>query len=487
MSRSRGPYLRWELISDNRAQDSYGAHVKHETRDEYSSVPHEVGTRGARGRARTRPVAHAGTRNRGGRTVAAVSPWPQLPAQWRRLLTTGLPALAREIVATIIREIPEYRDGPSQAVLAETQRNVNEALQVFVHRMANPGAAQLGTSSVDLFELFRQLGRNEAIAGRRHDTLQAAYRIASRMIMRRLLEWEREYPIPAERVTELSSSIFEFIDRLAELSAEGYANALGDDPDLARQRARLLELLLDARRVSRDAVAARARQLGWAVPERATLLEFSGLDDSYDIPAVARLTRALLDEHALSGFVLGRNVALSVAELDCEQIAARLTELEPAAQAVVGFHVPVDDLVQAHRWVRRMVVLRDRGETGAATVTLCGDHVLLLIQDAGRHLHHQLVDRRLGPLLELSPGKRLKYGRLLSAWLELGSIRGIAPGVLDKHRQTLRYQVSRLEGMFGEQLRDRDARLELILALRAALPEWEDAVQGAGGKLVRPV
>ena len=102
--------------------------------------------------------------------------------------------------------------------------------------------------------------------------------------------------------------------------------------------------------------------------------------------------------------------------------------------------------------------------------------VLRLVRDAGRHLHHHLVERRLGPLLELSPGKRLKYGRLLSAWLELGSIRGRAPGVLDKHRQTLRYQVNRIEAMFGDQLADREARVELILALRAVLPEWEAAV-----------
>ena len=36
-----------------------------------------------------------------------------------------------------------------------------------------------------------------------------------------------------------------------------------------------------------------------------------------------------------------------------------------------------------------------------------------------------------------------------------------------------RYQISRLQEMFGDDLRDREARVELILALRVALPEWE--------------
>jgi hypothetical protein len=453
--------------------------VKYETRGEYSSVPHEVGTLAGRGRTRQRSTPRSGLHNgrgsadRGANLPVPASPWPTLPVQWRRLLSTGLPALARDIVATIIREIPEYRDGPSHAVFAETQRNVNEALQAFVQRLADPAASQRAQSTGELFELFRQLGRNEAIAGRRHDTLQAAYRIASRMIMRRLLEWEREYPIPAERVTELSSSIFDFIDRLADLSAEGYADALGDDPDLARQRARLLELVLDPRGVSREAVAIRAQQLSWPVPERATLLELDGLDETYDPPGVARLARTLLDKHALGGHVLGHPVMLCAREVEAATLGERLAAVEPAARATIGFHVPLDELVHAQRWIRRLAAMRQRGEIPDEVASACGDNVLLLVQDAGRHLHEQLIERRLGPLLELSPGKRLKYGRLLSAWLELGSIRASAPGVLDKHRQTLRYQVSRLEGMFGEQLRDRDARLELILALRAALPQWE--------------
>jgi hypothetical protein len=461
--------------------------VKREMRGEYSSAPHEVGGLAGRAHIRTRSAPRAGLHGArgperiGGPPALPPSPWPNLPVQWRRLLSTGLPALARDIVATIIREIPEYRDGPSQAVFAETQHNVNEALQAFIQRLADPSAVQRQNSS-ELFELFRQLGRNEALAGRRHDTLQAAYRIASRMIMRRLLEWEREYPIPAERVTELSSSIFDFIDRLAELSAEGYADALGDDSDSSRQRARLLELLLDPRGVSQEAIAVRAKQLDWPVPARATLIEIDGLDDSYDPPAVARLARAVLGEDALGGSVVGRNVLLSLTEVDATLLAERLADVAPAARATVGFHVPLVDLVPAHRWLRRLVVLRDRGgvapHDGVAT---CSEHVLLLVQDAGRHLHQQLIERRLQPLLDLSPGKRLKYGRLLSAWLELGSIRADAPGVLDKHRQTLRYQMSRLEAMFGDQLRDRNARLELILALRAALPAWEADVRRAAG------
>jgi hypothetical protein len=55
----------------------------------------------------------------------------------------------------------------------------------------------------------------------------------------------------------------------------------------------------------------------------------------------------------------------------------------------------------------------------------------------------------------------MKYGRVLSAWLELGSTHRFAPGVLDKHRQTLRYQRSARFGIdldHGVQNRLRFAR-----------------------------
>ena len=106
-------------------------------------------------------------------------------------------------------------------------------------------------------------------------------------------------------------------------------------------------------------------------------------------------------------------------------------------------------------------------------LVLCEEHLLELLDDVGRDATRALARRRLDPLLALTPSKRVKYGQLLSAWLEFGSIHGSAPGILDKHRQTLRYQTAQLERMFGDALHDRRARLELMLALRSVLPEWE--------------
>ncbi|MCW2495094.1 helix-turn-helix domain-containing protein [Jatrophihabitans sp.] len=399
--------------------------------------------------------------------------WPTLPVPWVRSVSTGVPALARDIVEAILEEIPEYKEITSAPVLAETQRTVNEALHTFIRWLSSPRPLANTSPTAELLETFRELGRAEAMAGRSHDTLQAAYRIASRTIMRRLLEWEREFPIPAERVGEFSSAVFGFIDDLAEFSAQGYTDALSEGPNVARERARLLGLLLDPRGYSAEAVAVRAERVDWTVPVSATLIDVNGLPDGYGAVGLSRLARTLLGERALAGRALGRDLIVTPEPPDAAVLADLIRALEPDVWLAVGFHVSVDLLATSFRWLRRLGALRDTGELPALPVLLCDTHPLDLVQDAGREVYDRLVERRLGPLLQLSPSKRLKYGRLLSAWLELGSVRGEAPGVLDKHRQTLRYQVARLEAMFGDQLTEREARVELMLALRAVLPVWE--------------
>ena len=54
-----------------------------------------------------------------------------------------------------------------------------------------------------------------------------------------------------------------------------------------------------------------------------------------------------------------------------------------------------------------------------------------------------------------------------------GGSQSVLAEALSTHRQTMHYRVGRLQAMFGEQLQDADARVEILLALRAVLPSWE--------------
>jgi hypothetical protein len=358
------------------------------------------------------------------------------------------------------------------------QRRATETLHAFLRWLAVPRAVGRPSPGLELAEMFRALGRAEAVAARSHDDLQAVYRIATRVVVRQLLEWERDLPLPGDTAADFTAMFFAFVDELAEYSAQGFVDAVGDGPSVDRERARLLALLLDPRGHRPDAVAARAKHLHWTLPEKATLVDLVGLPEGYSEAARATLARTLLGPEVLAGRALGRDLIVVPEPPDPAVLAQALAATEPSTTAVLGFHVPIEQLAGSLRWIRRLVSLRELG-AGDEVVLSCADSSLALMQDAGRDVYDHLVGRRLLPLLELSPAKRLKYGRLLSAWLELGGTRGDVPGVLDKHRQTLRYQLARIEEMFGAQLADREARVELMLALRAALPQWERDEQGA--------
>lgn len=83
-----------------------------------------------------------------------------------------------------------------------------------------------------------------------------------------------------------------------------------------------------------------------------------------------------------------------------------------------------------------------------------------------------LAARRLAPLVEMPPARRLVYAELASALLELGDRRDGAPGVFDIPKSTLHNRIKRVEGLFGQDWYDRDARVEIMFALRNVLPRW---------------
>src|ERR1700712_1203106 len=147
--------------------------------------------------------------------------WPQLPRRWRDTLVPAmLPGLAREIVAVIRQQIPEYRrslDGPYGKA---TRRGVEEALTTFVAQITRTG--ELSAAHI---ELFRNLGRGEALEGRSHDALQAAYRIGSKIAWRRITGINDVEPLPPDTVARLAAAVFGFVDHLAAVSAAGFSEA----------------------------------------------------------------------------------------------------------------------------------------------------------------------------------------------------------------------------------------------------------------------
>lgn len=388
----------------------------------------------------------------------------QLPRRWvETVIPVELPQMAREIIRRIRAEIPEYRramDGPYGRSMRE---GTEKALLGFMTEFFRTG--ELSEQSA---QFFRGLGRSEALIGRSHDVLLAAYRTGTLAAWHRILVACEREPLPGDTIGPLAETIFGFSDRLARLSSEGYAAAQSDAGELSsRQRARLARMIVSQPDTPLDAILESATRLGWQIPERVVVLDVRS-DEPEPNPAML----AWLGCEALAEWEQAARLVVLPAPVDAEAVA-RFVKESPGMHVAVGCTMPFAEAAQSLRWARLANRLREEHVMPDQAVTMCDDHVPLLLVHADPGIVELLVERRLGPLVALPPARRLKFGRLLSAWLERGGSQAELAESMQTHRQTLHYRVGRLQAMFGAQLHDPDARVEMSLALRAVLPRWE--------------
>jgi DNA-binding PucR family transcriptional regulator len=99
---------------------------------------------------------------------------------------------------------------------------------------------------------------------------------------------------------------------------------------------------------------------------------------------------------------------------------------------------------------------------------LAEDHLaeLLIFESAG--LGDRLAERRLAPLADLTAAARTRMEETALAFVQHGGNAAAMARALHLHPQTIRYRITRLRELFGDDLGDPDARFELELALRSA-------------------
>jgi DNA-binding PucR family transcriptional regulator len=137
------------------------------------------------------------------------------------------------------------------------------------------------------------------------------------------------------------------------------------------------------------------------------------------------------------------------------------------SRVVIGPAVPVRESRSSYADAVRLLELADRGMVPGAQVLRACDHWLALLLDRDPHLMGDVVQRRLGALLELSERRREPMVETLTAWLARpGQISAIADE-LHVHAQTVRYRLDRLRELVGPAIDDPEQRLELALATHA--------------------
>jgi hypothetical protein len=380
-------------------------------------------------------------------------PWRRLPAEVADLIEPELAPATHEILAAIGREVPAYARPIEGSFGRGLRRGVSEALAQFVALVRDPDAGEQGR------DVYRALGRGEHRAGRTLDALQSAYRVGARVAWRRLAAAGRRAGLDADVLSVLAESVFAYIDEISADSVEGYAQAQSElEGERQRRRRELLALLVRDPPAGEAETGAAAAALGWRTS-----------------PTMAAIACAENDLVQLAGRLPADALTAPIDGAGCAVVADpvgphRRAELERAARGIPAALGPLGDrrsLSGSWRLARLGLAALESGTIAGAGLLATSDHLLELLPLEGRAVMAEIAARRLRPLGDLTPKAR---ARMAATALAFVRHRGNAPAMaaaMGVHPQTARYRLARLRELYGAELEDPDARLELELALRA--------------------
>jgi hypothetical protein len=383
-----------------------------------------------------------------------IEPWRALPAELADAIEPELPAATEEILATIAREVPEYARPLDGAFGVGIRTGVSEALRQFVALIRDPDAGREPGRDV-----YVGLGRGELNEGRTLDSLQSAYRVGARVAWRHVSAAARVHGADPEQLGLLAEAIFAYIDELSADSVEGYAQAQREqEGERQRRRRELLALLLRDRPVQEAELRAAAQAAGWRLPRSAAPLAMPEAD-------LARVARRLPAD-ALTG---------AVDDMGCALVSgagpSRAAELERATGSVtaaLGPTVPRGELRSSWSLAKTALRAAEAGSIEGGAPIVAEEHLAdLLIFESGA-LADRLAQSRLAPLAELTPAGRARMEETALAFVQHGGNAAAMARALHLHPQTIRYRLTRLRELLGDELDDPDARFELELALRSA-------------------
>jgi len=371
-------------------------------------------------------------------------------AALRRLL----PVTADEVIQAVIVEVPSYTGAWSGRMGTTIRRAVRTALGDFLDLVTGAPTDHQQTGPAAAYEL----GRGEARDGRSMDALLGAYRVGARVAWRELSKGAVAVGQPADVLAKFAGLMFAYIDELSAASAAGHADELATS---GRVRERYLEQLardlLDG--AAEDVLLAETERAGWKPPGTLTAVLLPA--------AQARQALRLVDPRTLLAEDLpdfGEPTAvLLVPDVDGAG-RAHLLGLLAGRRAVVG---PARSWTRAGASFARAVRANGLPVDGAGPVDT-EQQLVELVLGADEEAHADLRARALAPLADLRPAVARRLEDTLRAWLLHQGRREEVAAALFVHPQTVRYRMSQLRELFGDDLGGPRRILELTLAV--ALP-----------------
>ncbi|MCX4974048.1 helix-turn-helix domain-containing protein [Streptomyces sp. NBC_00554] len=388
-------------------------------------------------------------------------PFTAVPEELVKLLRDQLEETADEVEREVRVGIPEYaRHGDNYVKNLRT--GVVQALTLFVDLVADPLRDWESVAAT-----YYEIGRGEALEGRSLDALQSALRIGGRVAWRLLSQVAEEQKLDATVLAGLAEAAMVAIHEVAEVATAGYTEAqLRSTGELQRRRKRLMDLLLGDPAASAEAVQDLAHSAQWPVPQKVAVVALAAAPDGDDATAADRIM-------VPTGVLVGmdsrppRMVVPDPEELSRPRGRSLALALR-GRPAAVGPTVPLAEAADSLRLAIRALSLMGRGILPGRGVVRCTDHLSTLLLYGDEALLLRLSDQVLAPL-DSAPGpQRDRLAETLLAWLQSGSSVGEVATLLHIHPQTVRYRLRQLDKLFGDRLRDPEARFDLELALQGA-------------------
>ncbi|WP_193612476.1 PucR family transcriptional regulator [Nocardioides lijunqiniae] len=374
-----------------------------------------------------------------------------IPVEAVAEIRAHLPAVADDVVAAIIEEVPSYADAFGGR-MGETIRNaVRLALGGFLSLAGGTPGADPRTPAAPAVDGAYQLGRGEARSGRTTDALLAAYRIGARVSWREMSMYAVDAGLSAETLVSFAELVFAYIDELSAASVAGHTDELATT---GRVRQRLLERIAHHLLVGSPAetVTSAAERAGWEQPETLTAVI---VPESQVRPVLSEISPQTLQTEVPD---LDDVALLLVPDAHGRARAALLRTLADRG-CVAG---PSRPWLEVRASLDRAVRARSAGLDGDTD-----RHLVQLVLTADASALADLRADVLAPMAELRPGVADKLTDTLRAWLLHQGRRDDVAGALFVHPQTVRYRMGQIRDLYGDRLDDPDTVLALTIALGA--------------------
>ncbi len=385
-------------------------------------------------------------------------------------LRDAVEAASTASVTAIIEDVEVYRDEFRHGRSAVLKGAVSMALHGFLDLIEAPGPSLGPTSTTTLGA--RSLGRSEARAGRSVEAVLAAYRVGARVCWVTFSDVALEHGFAAKDLQTFAALTFAYIDDLSAATVAGHTEERAR-ADQQRSQARTNLGLLMLRGARSSDVDHYARVAGLTTPRQVSML-LCRTEDTGALTARLPLRTLVIDQVGLGPEGSGWSTLVLPDPTTSEQQRVRTAATDAGIDCLMTPVVSRADAPDTWRLASRWVVVPPDPLPHTPGPQELGDVLAHLVVHGDAVAARALSAQALAPLDHLPERTRERLVETLRLWMLLRGQRALVADALGVHPQTVRYRMTQVREVFGDDLDDPRTASEILLATLVS-PQTDEA------------